>query len=281
MSPEEVEILAVERKLVSIDKESRTLWRELAAIRQGLMEAGSLISQAAVAGPVSGHVTGCNGRGVPAAPVTITLASDGSVLATGLTDSGGAYSWTPTVGAGTPIQVASSFDRLGSGSVSATVQAAPVTAPTIALAAQSGYHCYASCATPLAATLSGTDSLYGDFTLSWNGIRWQGVHTVNYAGVGLFNGGGPCAPVANLPLTYILVPSTGAFVVQYPSVSTNPLAGCPRIGGTATGFVNLTLTSSRIACPPGFLLTGVPESTGFGPRLYGNDPSIYTVTLHE
>jgi hypothetical protein len=52
MSPEETEILAVERKLARGEQEARTLWREIAAIRQGLAEAYGVLEQA----PPAGHV---------------------------------------------------------------------------------------------------------------------------------------------------------------------------------------------------------------------------------
>jgi hypothetical protein len=98
VSPEEVEILAVERKLVSIDKEARTLWRELAAIRQGLQEAQGAIAQA---GPttcvlsVQGTVYGCGffqAVGLSGATVEITLQSSGTLIARRTTDGRGSFS---------------------------------------------------------------------------------------------------------------------------------------------------------------------------------------------
>jgi hypothetical protein len=289
MSPEEVEILAVERKLARAESEARTLWREIQAVRQGLMEAEGLVSQAATClTTLNGTVRGCNALPVVGASLTLTLRADGSILWTGTTDSAGAFAATATIDAagGVVVDLTTSFgSRFTTSTRAATLNCGPATLSTTTLSPAAGYHCGRG-AVPISNNLLVTDSYWGGpWPLTYNPvpgetdlfwIAWP-FPTVNYPACG----GQGCPAAPGLPLIYQYSPTTFGFTVGYRTRGLGLFDFCPQVNGPRSASVGLTLQPGATG-PPTLHEVYKPGAQVGGNYLYcGIDPNLVTVTVEE
>jgi hypothetical protein len=110
-----------------------------------------------------------------------------------------------------------------------------------------GYGQVAGCSEFLPWTLYANDSVYGAWTLAFNGVDWRGCRTVTTAA---WTGADPCASVASA-LTLILL-MDGTCQLKWPS-ATPGTTKCPTSGATCATTTNVTATSGALTindCDP-------------------------------
>lgn len=221
---------------------------------------------------VSGKVTsGCNGTTGISATLAFTGNSSGNSSGTLTTDASGNYSGVVKMiqgvdtGFNYTCTPSSSVYASTSGVLSGTCNGSATL--NLSLAANSGYSCVFSCATPIdpsTTTITITDPTFGNTTLTWNSTRskWSASKNPSYAACATAS----CAPQPSIHIGYEVDTSANLTIWWDSTFGSN----CPA-NSTATNLPPFTPGSS--------ISVGVsPTSTGCSPlsASWSPNPSVNT-----
>jgi hypothetical protein len=150
---------------------------------------------------INGKIIGCNSLGLPSVSVEAHDATaGGTLLATTTTDSGGNYTFAGITGVSGNAIVIVPVSLVRFTAVNRTLTWTSGATPTSSQwgcgkttpavntvqTVATGYFCFSGCAYPVAATLHGTDTWFGSFTLVNTGSGWLLSPGISYSYPGCF-----------------------------------------------------------------------------------------------